>query len=38
MAAAIRGAFFTPIEQCGHVSPLEQPLAVNAALRQWLRA
>ena len=37
MAAGIKGAVLTPIERCGHVSPLEQPLAVNTALRQWLR-
>jgi pimeloyl-ACP methyl ester carboxylesterase len=38
MAAAIAGAVLTPIERCGHVSPLERPEAVNAALRAWLAA
>jgi pimeloyl-ACP methyl ester carboxylesterase len=25
------------IPDCGHLSPLEQPAAVSAALRAWLR-
>lgn len=36
MAAAIPGARLTVIDHCGHVSPLEQPAAVNEALRRWL--
>lgn len=36
MAGAIPGARLAPIAQCGHVSTLEQPAAVNAALRDWL--
>jgi pimeloyl-ACP methyl ester carboxylesterase len=36
MAAAIPGAGLITIEQCGHVSPLERPDAVNAALGRWL--
>ncbi len=38
MAAGIENATLTVIERCGHVSPLEQPDAVNAALRNWLTA
>ena len=37
MAAAIPGAELVVVEDCGHLSPLEQPEAVTAALRQWLR-
>ncbi|MEO8558631.1 MAG: alpha/beta fold hydrolase [Rhodospirillales bacterium] len=36
MAAGIENARLTVIERCGHVSPLERPEAVNAALRLWL--
>src|SRR5260221_156958 len=36
MAAAIRGARLVVIENCGHLSPLEQPEAVTAAIRDWL--
>jgi pimeloyl-ACP methyl ester carboxylesterase len=36
MAAAIRGAVLTPIEDSGHMSTLERPEAVTAALRAWL--
>jgi pimeloyl-ACP methyl ester carboxylesterase len=36
MAAAIPGARLTVIEQCGHLTTLERPEAVNAALREWL--
>ena len=38
MAAAIRGAKLVVIEECGHMSPVEQPAAVTAAMRDWLRA
>ena len=37
MAAAIPGAELVVVEDCGHLSPLEQPEAVTAALRDWLR-
>jgi len=37
-AAGIRGARIEVIEDCGHLSTLEQPAAVNAALRRWLAA
>ena len=37
MAAAIPGAELVVVEDCGHLSPLEQPEAVTAALRHWLR-
>ena len=40
MAAVIpgdgRGAELTVIDDCGHLSPLERPAEVSAALRQWL--
>lgn len=36
MAAAIPAAQLAVIEQCGHLSTLEQPQAVTALLRQWL--
>ncbi len=38
MAKAIPGAELVILEDCGHLSPLEQPEAVTAALRRWLRA
>jgi pimeloyl-ACP methyl ester carboxylesterase len=38
MAAGVAGATLTAIDACGHVSPLERPDAVTAALRQWLAA
>ena len=37
MAATIPGAALVIVEQCGHLSPLEQPQAVTAALRYWLQ-
>lgn len=37
MAAAIPQAALVIVEQCGHLSPLEQPQAVTAALRYWLQ-
>jgi pimeloyl-ACP methyl ester carboxylesterase len=36
MAAAIHGARLVVVEECGHLSTLERPEAVNAALREWL--
>jgi pimeloyl-ACP methyl ester carboxylesterase len=36
MAAAIPRARLAIIEQCGHLSPIEQPQAVTALLRDWL--
>jgi pimeloyl-ACP methyl ester carboxylesterase len=36
MAGAIPGARLQVIEDCGHLSTLEQPDAVNHALRAWL--
>lgn len=38
MAAAIPGARLVVAEQCGHLSTLERPEAVNAAMRAWLTA
>jgi pimeloyl-ACP methyl ester carboxylesterase len=38
MTAAIRGARLVVIEECGHMSTVEQPAAVTAALRDWLRS
>jgi len=36
LAALIPGCTFTIIENCGHMSTLEQPEDVSAALRSWL--
>jgi pimeloyl-ACP methyl ester carboxylesterase len=36
IAAGIPGARLVIVEDCGHLSTLEQPQAVNAALRDWL--
>ena len=38
MATAIPGAKLTRIPNCGHLSTLEAPDAVNAAMREWLIA
>lgn len=38
MASLIPGAGLTVIEECGHLSTLEKPDEVNAALRRWLTA
>jgi pimeloyl-ACP methyl ester carboxylesterase len=38
MADAIRQARLEVIEDCGHLSTLERPDEVNAALRRWLAA
>ncbi|MDY6949237.1 MAG: alpha/beta fold hydrolase [Pseudomonadota bacterium] len=37
MTAIVRGARLRIIEECGHMSTLEQPAAVTAALSEWLR-
>ena len=36
IAAGIRGARLVKIPECGHMSAMEQPAAVNAALAAWL--
>ncbi len=36
MAEAIRGAKLVVIDSCGHLPPMERPVEVTAALRQWL--
>jgi pimeloyl-ACP methyl ester carboxylesterase len=36
MAGAIPGARLVMLDECGHMSTLESPEAVNAALRGWL--
>lgn len=38
MAAAIKASVLEVIEDCGHLSTLEKPTEVNAALRRWLGA
>ncbi len=38
IAAGIEGAQLEVIEECGHLSTLERPDAVNAAMRRWLSA
>ena len=38
MARLIPGARLAVIEDCGHLSTLERPEAVNGELRRWLRA
>jgi pimeloyl-ACP methyl ester carboxylesterase len=38
IAAGISGARLEVIEDCGHLSTLEKPAEVNAALRRWLAA
>ena len=38
IAAGIRSARLEVIEDCGHLSTLEKPDAVNAAMRRWLSA
>ncbi len=37
MAAAIRGARLVVVPECGHLSTLERPQAVNDALVEWMR-
>ena len=36
ICAAIPGARLVVIPDCGHLSTVEQPVAVNAALAEWL--
>lgn len=36
IAASIPGAKLVVVEDCGHMSPVEQPGAVTSALREWL--
>lgn len=36
MVSAIPGAGLVIIDECGHLSPIEQPSRVNEALAQWL--
>jgi len=36
MHARIAGSTLAVIERCGHMSPMEEPAAVTAALREWL--
>lgn len=36
MAAGIPGAHLQIVDECGHMSTMERPAAVNAALRAWL--
>ncbi|MBI3435168.1 MAG: alpha/beta fold hydrolase [Proteobacteria bacterium] len=38
IAAAVAGAKLVVIPHCGHLSTLEQPQAVNAALADWMAA
>lgn len=38
IAAGIKGARLEIIEDCGHLSTLENPAEVNSALRRWLSA
>jgi len=35
MAGSIAGARFVPVEDAGHLSPMERPQAVTALLREW---
>ena len=37
MADSIPGAELVVLEDCGHMTPVEQPVVVNRALRAWLR-
>lgn len=38
LAAIIPGARYAEIDKAGHMTPMEQPEAVNQALREWLGA
>lgn len=38
IAAGIKGARLEVIQDCGHLSTMEKPAEVNAALRSWLSA
>lgn len=37
MAARVPNSQCVAIEHCGHMSTMEQPVAVTAALRHWLQ-
>jgi pimeloyl-ACP methyl ester carboxylesterase len=37
IADGVAGAHFEMIEECGHLSPLEQPQIVNDLMRLWLK-
>ena len=37
IAGGIAGSRLTIVTDCGHLSTLEQPAAVNAAMAEWLR-
>lgn len=37
IAGGIHGAHLTVIEECGHLSPLEQPEGVSDTMHRWLR-
>jgi pimeloyl-ACP methyl ester carboxylesterase len=38
IAGLVPGAKLIVAEDCGHLSTLEKPITVTAALRQWLLA
>jgi pimeloyl-ACP methyl ester carboxylesterase len=38
MHAGIAGSRLVVVETCGHLSAMEQPEAVNDALREWLES
>ena len=38
MAACVPGARLAVVEDCGHLSTIEQPEAVTVELTRWLRA
>jgi pimeloyl-ACP methyl ester carboxylesterase len=38
MSAAIPGAKLVVVKECGHLSTIEQPHAVNSAMVEWLRS
>jgi pimeloyl-ACP methyl ester carboxylesterase len=38
MADAIPGAKLVIVKDCGHLSTIEQPAAVNAAMTDWLNS
>jgi pimeloyl-ACP methyl ester carboxylesterase len=37
IAAAVRGSILRVVADCGHLSPIEQPEQVTAALVKWVR-
>jgi pimeloyl-ACP methyl ester carboxylesterase len=38
VASAISGARLVVVPDCGHLSTIERPLAVNAALVVWMKS